>query len=285
MNYRSSSTHRDSWVHTVLGDQNFQAQKGFFAWWYRHTCPPDPSPGASFQQRDRVRRGRIASACMLFLALILVLVAVIAFVGPNRQIATIIYTLYPMIVLCVVLNRRGMVTLVGVLLTLGIVGGMCLTLVTTALRGGLSPNDKDILYLLFFAELFVAAILPIHWVFVVAVLGDVRSCCERLQEAASTESAQMMPSVTCSLIGTHSDKDSGEHSEQPEHPGEQADTPGAGCWHVAKSNTEDTMRENGTDNAGPFVTKTDTLSQEAKEISDARRTGSSPQSRESARHQ
>jgi len=48
---------------------------------------------------------------------------------------------------------------------------MCLTLFTTAAHGGLSPNDKDILYLLFFAELFVAAILPINYVFLVAAVN------------------------------------------------------------------------------------------------------------------
>ncbi len=167
----SQSTDRDSWVHTVLGDRNFQEKRGFFAWWYRHTSPLDPPQGASFQQRDRIRRGRIASACMLFLSTILVLVALVAYLGPNKQIANVIYTLYPIIAICIFLNRRGLVNLVGVLLTLGLVGGMCFTLLTTAAHGGLSPNDKDILYLLFFAELFVAAILPINYVFLVATVN------------------------------------------------------------------------------------------------------------------
>ena len=165
------TTVRGSWIHTVLGDQNFHEHTGFFAWWYRHTSPPEAAPGASFHERDLIRRGRIASACMLFLATILVLVGLIAYLGPNKQIANVLYTLYPMIALCIVLNRRGYVNLVGVLLTLGLVGGMCLTLFTTAAHGGLSPNDKDILYLLFFAELFVAAILPIHSVFLVAAVN------------------------------------------------------------------------------------------------------------------
>src|SRR5882724_5794869 len=81
----SQSADRDSWVHTVLGNQNFQAKKGFFAWWYRHTSPPDPPQGASFHLRDRIRRGRIASACMLFLATILVLVALVAYLAPTNR--------------------------------------------------------------------------------------------------------------------------------------------------------------------------------------------------------
>jgi hypothetical protein len=162
---------RESWSQIALGDQNFYEKKGFFAWWYRFTSPPDPALGATFQQRDLVRRGRIASACMLFLAIILVFVAFIAYLGPNKQIATIIYTLYPMIIICIFLNRQGKVNLVGILMTLALVGGMCLTLFTTAAGPGLGPNDKDILYLLFFAELFVAAILPINYVFLVAAIN------------------------------------------------------------------------------------------------------------------
>lgn len=167
----SQLTDRDSWVHTVLGDQNFQEKKGFFAWWYRLTSPPDPAPGATFQQRDLIRRGRIASACMLFLSIVLLFVWFIGFFGPNKGIVNIVYTLYPTILLCIFLNRRSRVNLVGILLTLGLVGGMCMTLITTARGPGLSPNDKDILYLLFFAELFVAAILPINYVFVVAAIN------------------------------------------------------------------------------------------------------------------
>src|SRR5581483_7602305 len=58
----------DHWSHRVMGDQNFRTTQGPLAWWYVHTAPPDPLPGASFEQRDLVRRGRIASAMMLFLA-------------------------------------------------------------------------------------------------------------------------------------------------------------------------------------------------------------------------
>ncbi|HEU5377960.1 MAG TPA: hypothetical protein VFV38_21265 [Ktedonobacteraceae bacterium] len=164
-----------SWVYTVLGDQHFQEQTGFFAWWYRHTSLPDPLPGATFAQRNRVRKSRTAAALMLFLALILLLVAVLAYVGPNKQMLSVVSTLYPIIVLCLVLNRKGYVNLVGILLALGVVGGMSFTLLTTAAHGGISPNDKDILYLLFFDELFVAALLPVNMVFVAAALNIVLS--------------------------------------------------------------------------------------------------------------
>ncbi|MGH2505908.1 MAG: hypothetical protein ACRDHZ_00575 [Ktedonobacteraceae bacterium] len=92
--------------------------------------------------------------------------------GPNKQIIVTVYILYPTIVLCLILNRLRHVNLAGLLLILALVGGMYLTLYTTAfLRGGLTPNDKDILYLPFFGELVAAALLPTSAIFLVAILN------------------------------------------------------------------------------------------------------------------
>ena len=165
----------DTWSYGVLGDHLFRDKTHPFArllgWWARRTSPPDAKPGATFAQRDRVRRGRIASSMMLFLAVLLLFVAVIGVLGPNKNLLTAVYTISPIIAVCLFLNRKEHVTWVGILLSLGMVGGMCMTLLTTALHGGISPTDKDILYLLFFDELFFALLLPINTVFLVALLN------------------------------------------------------------------------------------------------------------------
>ncbi len=165
----------DTWSYGVLGDHLFRDHTNpvarMLGWWVRRTSPPDAKPGASFAERDRVRRGRIASPMMLFLALVLIPVAATAILGTNKHIMTVVYTLSPIIGLCLFLNRKGYVTWVGLLLSLGVVGGMCMTLITTALHGGISPTDKDILYLLFFDELFFAMLLPINTVFLAALLN------------------------------------------------------------------------------------------------------------------
>lgn len=114
----------EQWSHTVLGDHNFREAIGPLAWWYRHTAPPDPAPGTSFAVRDRVRRGRIASAIMLFLGAILVLVAPIGLLGSNKQILYTALTVWAVIAVCLVLNRRGKVNLVGVLICLSVNVGM-----------------------------------------------------------------------------------------------------------------------------------------------------------------
>ena len=171
----SSTNTPDTWSYGVLGDHLFRDKTHplarLLSWWSRHTSPPDAKPGATFVERDRIRRGRIASPMMLFLAIVLILVAATAVLGPNKNIITVVYTLYPLIGLCLFLNRKGRVTWVGILLSLGVVGGMCMTLITTALHGGIGPTDKDILYLLFFDELFFAMLLPINTVFLAALLN------------------------------------------------------------------------------------------------------------------
>jgi hypothetical protein len=172
---QSSPDAPDTWSYGVLGDHLFRDRTHPFSrllgWWSRHTSPPDARPGATFAQRDLVRRGRIASSMMLFLAVLLLFVAVIGVLGPNKNLLTVVYTIYPIIAVCLFLNRKGHVTWAGILLSLGMVGGMCMTLFSTALHGGISPTDKDILYLLFFDELFFALLLPINTVFLVAVLN------------------------------------------------------------------------------------------------------------------
>lgn len=159
----------DAWSHRVLGDQNFWTARGVLAWWYRHAAPAAPPPGATFDQRDLVRRGRIASAIMLFLACILVLVVPIGLLGPNKQIFFTAISIWCVIGLCIVLNRKGKVNLVGILLCLSIIAGMYLSILRAP--GGMSLDDKDILYLLIFGELFIGAILPVNWVFFPALIN------------------------------------------------------------------------------------------------------------------
>lgn len=159
----------DIWSHRVLGDQNFWTARGILAWWYQHAAPPDPPPGATFEQRDLVRRGRIASAIMLFLTCILVLVAPIGLLGPNTQIFFTAISIWVVIGLCIVLNRKGKVNLVGFLLCLSIIAGMYASILRAP--GGMSLDEKDILYLLIFGELFIGAILPVNWVFFPALMN------------------------------------------------------------------------------------------------------------------
>jgi hypothetical protein len=163
-------TKQDPWVHKLLGEQNFQSQRGFLPWWYQLTSPKDVE-NPTLKQRDLARRSKILSALALFLGLTLIMVAYIAISGPNKQIINTVYTLYITLFICLVLNRLGHIHSAGALLVVGLVGGMYFTLTMTALHGGLTPNDKDIFYLPFFGELVAAALLPTSAIFIVAVFN------------------------------------------------------------------------------------------------------------------
>lgn len=164
-----SSLQQDTWAYQALGDQNFRLQRGFLAWWNRLTAPPDAPAGASFALRDRVQRGHIASTLMLFLLIVLGIASTISLFSANRTILAVIITMLLTIVFSIPLNRHGLVEVVGIFMALGLTGGMYTSMLTAP--GGMSPAEKDILYLLFFSDMFVAAILPVNLVFLVAGLN------------------------------------------------------------------------------------------------------------------
>jgi hypothetical protein len=162
---------QDSWIDRVLGDQNFEQQRGFFPWWYRMTSPPDALPDATFQLRERVRRCRLASALMLFLGTVLLLAGAIGLLGPNHTILFVVSSMFVAIFISIPINRRGGIEIVGVLMLLGLTVGMYSSILVDAYTVGMSPNDKDILYLLFFSELFAGALLPVNTVFLIALIN------------------------------------------------------------------------------------------------------------------
>jgi hypothetical protein len=158
---------RSSLIHQLLGEQSLHSQ-GFLAWWYRLTSPREVE-NPTLVQRDLLRRSKILSALALFLGLTLIFVTILGIIGPNKQILFTAILIYLTLIVCLFLNRIGGVHIAGAILVVAICGGMYLTLVSTALfGGGLTPNDKDILYLLFFGELIAAALLPPATVFLVA---------------------------------------------------------------------------------------------------------------------
>jgi hypothetical protein len=112
---------------------------------------------------------------------IMVGVGVIGLIGPNRQIFyTALSILLLMFFVCIPLNRLGRsqgrggwvhwgVNMSGIVLCLAINLGMYVSILHAP--GGLSPNDKDIFYLLVFSEMIIGAILPARWIFVALVVN------------------------------------------------------------------------------------------------------------------
>ncbi|GLV60270.1 hypothetical protein KDH_70900 [Dictyobacter sp. S3.2.2.5] len=142
--------------------------------WYRLTAPPQAEPGASFEQREVVRRGRLASTIMFALGFILLaLVGPIGVFGPNHQILFVALGILVLIAICAPLNQRGHVTAVGLIISLSVNLGIFSSILRSP--GGLAPETIAIFDMLVFSEVFVVSLLPVNWVIPDALLNIIFS--------------------------------------------------------------------------------------------------------------
>ena len=147
-----------------------QRERGFWGWcrrcirlWYRFTAPPMPTIEATFEQRERARRGRLASTIMFALLFILVvLVGPIGILGPNHQILFVALGISVLIAICAPLNHRGYVNTVGLIISLAVNLGIYSSILRSP--GGIAPDTIAIFDMLVFSEVFVASLLPVYWV-------------------------------------------------------------------------------------------------------------------------
>jgi hypothetical protein len=142
----------------------------WLGWWYRYTAPPQAPANADLEQREIVRRGRLASTILFFLAAILIfLVGPIGAFGPNHQILLTAAIILVLIAICIPINRSGHVNVVGVIVSLSVNIGIYASILRSP--GGISPGDLGMFDMLVFSEVFVASLLPIFWVIPDAVLN------------------------------------------------------------------------------------------------------------------
>lgn len=149
----------------------------FLRWWYYLSGPPDVSESDTLVERERVRRGRIASLIILgILGSAVLLVPVILLAAPamffNIQQVVITTSIGVGCCLCaLVLNRRKHLYATAVLLMIAvdvIVAGIVLSE-----QMGLDPIILSLYDLLAVTELIAASLLPAASVFPVAVLNMV----------------------------------------------------------------------------------------------------------------
>jgi hypothetical protein len=154
----------------AVGTQAAQAQQGGpLDWWYRLTTPPAAPVGAALAERERTRRGRLASTIMLGLLVVEVLVLPIGFSDP----ATLYGVLFGIgaTLVALVLNRTGHIAVAGALLVVEL---------DAALFGatlGAPGGQLDLIYvpifdLLVMTELIAVSLLAPVSVFVVAAVNS-----------------------------------------------------------------------------------------------------------------
>ena len=139
--------------------------------WFRFTAPPLTN-SAGLYQREAARRGRLTSAVLLFVILIITLLALpVGIFGPNHILAPAM--LFLTIVMCIALafNRRGQILVSGGIVVAGIDLGLAFALLTTP--GGLNANSLPLFDLMVQSELVAVSLLPVESVFIVAACNCV----------------------------------------------------------------------------------------------------------------
>lgn len=140
--------------------------KGLLNWWYRMTSPPEPELFASFQERERFRRGRTGSQISIFLFLLLLISFPAAFAGSNPLLVTILLLNLFLLLFALVCNRLHMVNLAGTIIVLSVVLSPVVNILTTP--GGINTSALPIFGLLILPVICAVSFLPPGWVFLVA---------------------------------------------------------------------------------------------------------------------
>ena len=154
----ASSAEPESELPSVLIEQDPQIKRRreILGWWYRLTSLNDPPDSASLAERERARRGRLASTVLFFATVVLFLALFIGILGPNHFIAVAVAFLLVLVILSSLFNRRGRTNIAGAIISLG----FNVALVAVILSAPLTPSSIQIYDILIFVEIFIASLLP-----------------------------------------------------------------------------------------------------------------------------
>jgi hypothetical protein len=112
---------------------------GVLAWWYHRFAPPQPPANASFIQRERVRRGRIASIVMPIFMLFLLGMLLLAVIQQDTRQALVIGVGIAVSGLIFWLNRQGWIKVAGLLVLTMVYAGEIFSLLLEP--GGLAASN------------------------------------------------------------------------------------------------------------------------------------------------
>lgn len=112
--------------------------QGPLEWWYHLTAPADPPKNAPLTEREVARRGRLTSATLLIVILLLLAAYPIAFLGPNHILAFVLLIPLSIDMVALFLNRAGKITAAGYVVVLGIEVGVGLSILGPATSTGLT---------------------------------------------------------------------------------------------------------------------------------------------------
>jgi hypothetical protein len=155
----------------------FTQESGFMAWWYRLTAPAEIPSSAPLAQREKVRRGKLASGLSLILLFLLIIVLCIGIVGPNKRIIPAAAIMFILVGLALYLNRIGHTNLAGIILSFGYDAAVFAVILTN--QGGLDPSILNLFDMLIIFEIFFIKLLPVNfrWVVFAILFNSVAIFC------------------------------------------------------------------------------------------------------------
>jgi hypothetical protein len=155
---RSEVSSEESSSQMAMDEEEQNAREGVLAWWYRLFAPPEPPGVASLAQREKARRGRIASIAMLISILFLLAILLLAVLGKDYEQTAAICVGIGGSIVALFLNRKGSIKAAGVLVLMLMYAGEVFPLFTYS--GGLTANNifmldftviPDVIVLAFFS--------------------------------------------------------------------------------------------------------------------------------------
>ena len=147
------------------------APRKIFVWWFRLSCPPEPSSTAPLIQRERYRRARTISIITFLLQLYVITSLPAGFFGTNHFLAVLLAFAFIANVAAMISNRRGWVTVAGLLLVFNVEISQGTNILTTP--GGLSLAALPLFDLMVIPLVLSASVLPKFYVFVFAALNSI----------------------------------------------------------------------------------------------------------------
>lgn len=148
----------------------FEKDTSPLRWWYRLTAPAPVPASASLQQREIARRGRITSATLLVVIILVLAVEPIAIFGSNKSLIVILLVPVILYIIALAFNKRGKIATAGILTIIGMELGIILATVGPALSGGLTTYTLPQYDMLVQAEFVAVTLLPPYTVFLMVLL-------------------------------------------------------------------------------------------------------------------
>jgi hypothetical protein len=139
-------------------------------WWYRFTAPPPVPANASLHEREVARRGRITSATLLVVIILVLAVEPVGIFGPNKSLIAILLIPVILYLIALIFNRSGKIATAGVLTIIGMELGIILSILGPAFSGGFTTYTLPQYDMLVQAEFVAVTLLPPASVFLMVFL-------------------------------------------------------------------------------------------------------------------